>query len=155
MVDGDDGTSLADALGVDFDGGGGEGGVDRVDGDGVVGVGRAARCGCGVSLPSGWKGGERGKRDVLARDINDDAQSTISPSLGDEFRSDKLGNRLGEVDAVDENVDVEDFGEGTALGGLGHIPLDDIFPILPRRREQDDQEGRERTKRRTRQHRPS
>lgn len=42
VVDGDDGTSLADALGVDFNGGGGEGGVDRVDGDGVVGVGRAA-----------------------------------------------------------------------------------------------------------------
>lgn len=61
MVDGDDGTSLADALGVDFDGGGGEGGVDRVDGDGVVGVGRAARCGCGVSLSSGWKGGREGK----------------------------------------------------------------------------------------------
>lgn len=46
MVDGDDGTSLADALGVDFNGGGGEGGVDRVDGDGVVGVGRAEEGGC-------------------------------------------------------------------------------------------------------------
>lgn len=45
MVDGDDGTSLADALGVDFNGGGGEGGVDRVNGDGVVGVGRAAEGG--------------------------------------------------------------------------------------------------------------
>lgn len=52
VVDGDDGTSLADALGVDFDGGGGEGGVDRVDGDGVVGVGRAMEG--GVSLRSGF-----------------------------------------------------------------------------------------------------
>lgn len=47
MVDGNDSTSLANALGVDFNGGGGEGGVDRVDGDGVVGVGRAAEGGGG------------------------------------------------------------------------------------------------------------
>lgn len=49
VVDGDDGTSLADALGVDLDGGGGEGGVDRVDGDGVVRVGRTVEGGlaCG------------------------------------------------------------------------------------------------------------
>lgn len=58
VVDGDDGTSLADALGVDFDGGGGEGGVDRVDGDGVVRVGRAAN---GVSLRSGFRKGQGGK----------------------------------------------------------------------------------------------
>lgn len=49
VVDGDDGTSLADSLGVDLDGGGGEGGVDRVDGDGVMRVGRAVEGGlaCG------------------------------------------------------------------------------------------------------------
>ncbi len=43
MIDGDDGTSLADALGVDLDGRGGEGRVDVVNRDGVVGVCRAAR----------------------------------------------------------------------------------------------------------------
>lgn len=74
----------------------------------------------------------REKRDVLARNINDNAQSTIGSSLGDEFRSDKLGNWLGEVDAVDENVDVEDLGKGAALGRLGHIPLDDIFSVYQR-----------------------
>lgn len=128
MVDGNDSTSLADALGVDFNGGGGEGGVDRVDGDGVVRVGRAEEGGF-VSLRSGFFEGKRKKkRDALARDIDDNAQSTISSSFGDEFRSDKLGNRLGEVDAVDENVDIEDFGEWAALGGFGHVPLDDVFP---------------------------
>lgn len=136
VVDGDDGASLADALGVDLDGGGGEGGVDGVDGDGVVGVGRAARRG---AVSSGYiyiyiftQERREKKRDVLARNINDNAQSTIGPSLGDEFRSDKLGNWLGEVDAVDENVDVEDLGKGAALGRLGHIPLDDIFSVYQR-----------------------
>lgn len=82
-----------------------------------------------VSLRSGFLSGKRKKeRDALARDIDDNAQSTISSSFGDEFRSDKLGNRLGEVDAVDENVDIEDFGEWAALGGFGHVPLDDVFP---------------------------
>jgi hypothetical protein len=42
MINGDDGTSLSDPLGVDFDGGFGERGVDVVDGDRVVGVGSAA-----------------------------------------------------------------------------------------------------------------
>ena len=41
MVDGNDGAALAYAVRVDVDGGGGEGGVDRVDGDGVVRVGGA------------------------------------------------------------------------------------------------------------------
>ena len=41
VVDGNDGAALAYAVRVDVDGGGGEGGVDRVDGDGVVRVGGA------------------------------------------------------------------------------------------------------------------
>lgn len=41
MINGDDCTSLSDALGVDLDGGLGEGSVDVVDWDRVVGVGGA------------------------------------------------------------------------------------------------------------------
>lgn len=47
MVDRDDGAALANTLGVDLDRGLGEGGVNRVDGDGVVGVGGAV-----LSVPS-------------------------------------------------------------------------------------------------------
>jgi hypothetical protein len=42
MINRDDGTSLSDALGIDFDGGLGERSVDVVDGDRVVRVGGAA-----------------------------------------------------------------------------------------------------------------
>lgn len=85
------------------------------------------------------EGEEKKERDALARDIDDNAQSTIRSSFGDEFRSDKLGNRLGEVDAVDENVDIEDFGEWTALGRFGHVPLDDVFPNYQQGVSQDDE----------------
>jgi hypothetical protein len=43
MINGDDGTSLSDALGVNLDGGFRERGVDVVDRDRVVGVGCATR----------------------------------------------------------------------------------------------------------------
>jgi len=41
MINRDDCTSLSDALGVDLDGGLGEGGVDVVDWNRVVGIGGA------------------------------------------------------------------------------------------------------------------
>lgn len=82
--------------------------------------------------------GREKERDALARDIDDNAQSTIRSSFGDEFRGDKLGNRLGEVDAVDENVDIKDFGEWTALGRFGHVPLDDVFPNYQQGVSEDD-----------------
>lgn len=80
----------------------GEGGVDVVDWDGVVGVGG------------------------VARDIADNAQATRvgGQRLGvDEGRD--LG---GEVDAVDENVRLDNLLVGTRLGrGLGKIPLEDVL----------------------------
>ena len=43
--------------------------------------------------------------DSLARDIDDDRETTGITGLSDEFGGDELGDRLGEVDAVDEDVD--------------------------------------------------
>ena len=41
----------------------------------------------------------------LARDINDNGQPARLAGLGDKVGRDKLGNGLGEVDAVDKDVD--------------------------------------------------
>lgn len=43
MINGNNGTSSSDALGVDIDGWRGESGVDTVNWNGVVRVGRTAR----------------------------------------------------------------------------------------------------------------
>jgi len=79
-----------------------EGGVDVVDGDGVVGVGG------------------------VAGDVTDDAQAArlSRQRLGvDEGRD--LG---GEVDAVDEDIRLNDLLVRARLGGgLLDIPLDDVF----------------------------
>ena len=100
MVDADDaeGQAVA-ALGQrDGDGGLAEGGVDVVDGDGVVRVGG------------------------VAGDVADDAEAAGGGGEGlgvDEGRD--LG---GEVDAVDEDVGLDDFLVGAGLGGgFGEVPL--------------------------------
>ena len=79
-----------------------EGGVDVVDGDGVVGVGG------------------------VARDIADDAQAArlSRQRLG----VDERRNLGGEVDAVDEDIRLDDLLVRARLGGgLLDIPLDDVF----------------------------
>jgi len=101
MVDGDDGQSRSVALDMDTDGRLVEGGVDVVDGNGVVWV-------CGV-----------------AAHIADDAElalGRLQALLVDERR-----NRLGEVDAVDEHVRLDDLRVGSVtLLGLWQIPLLDL-----------------------------
>lgn len=80
----------------------GEGGVDVVDGDGVVRVGG------------------------VARDVADDAQATrlSRQRLG----VDEGGDLGGEVDAVDEDVRLDDLLVWARLGGgLLDVPLDDVF----------------------------
>jgi hypothetical protein len=42
---------------------------------------------------------------LLARDVDDDAQSPVLSSLGDEIGRQELGDRGGQVDAVDKDVD--------------------------------------------------
>jgi hypothetical protein len=70
---------------LDLDGDSGilEGGVDGVDGDGVVRV-------CGV-----------------ARDVDDNGE--VAALLGEEFLVDERGNGLGEVDGVEEDISLGDL----------------------------------------------
>ena len=80
----------------------GEGGVDVVDGDGVVGVGG------------------------VAGDVADDAQAA---RIGGQRLGIDEGRDLGgEVDAVDEDIGLDDLLVRSGLGGgLWEIPLEDVF----------------------------
>lgn len=76
-----------------------KGGVDRVDGDRIVGVGG------------------------VARDIDNDGQvALVVEHLGGEER----GDGLVKVDTVDKDLGLEDAGEGASGLGLGHVPLDNL-----------------------------
>lgn len=81
-----------------------KGGVDAIDGYGVV-----------------WVGG-------VAADINNDPQTPVLSGRNNGIPGDKVRDLRGEIDAVDEDVYVENLREGSALGGLVHIPLDDVVP---------------------------
>jgi hypothetical protein len=48
--------------------------------------------------------------------------------LGHKLGGNELGDGLREVDAVDENINVDNLLERSTLGSLCHIPLDDIVP---------------------------
>lgn len=101
VVDGDDGQRRPVALDVDGDGGLVEGGVDVVDGDGVVGVGG------------------------VAGDIADDAQ--LAGGALEAGAVDKGRDGLGQVDAVDENVRLDNLRvRAVARLGLGQVPLLDL-----------------------------
>lgn len=71
---------------------------------------------------------------------------------------------MGEVDAVDKDVDyeagmpevsdgrgsagwggrtIEDLLEGTAFGGLGHVPLEDVLAVCPFGQTGDHKEHKE------------
>lgn len=86
---------------VDLDGGLVKGGGNGVDRNGVVGVG-------GVS-----------------RNVDNDLQLSIS--LIQSFKVGEGRNGLRQVNAVDKDVGVSNLLEGTTLGGLSHIPLDDVL----------------------------
>ncbi len=78
-----------------------ESGVDVVDGNGVVGVG------------------------CVAADIADDAELAVGRL--EALAVDKGRDGLGEVDAVDEDVRLDDLGvRAVTLLGLGEIPLLDV-----------------------------
>jgi hypothetical protein len=101
VVDGDDGEGGPVAGDVDLDGGLVEGGVDVVDGDGVVGIGG------------------------VAADVADDAE--LAGGRLQALAVDKGWDGLGEVDAVDEDVRLDDVGVGAlALLGLCEVPLLDV-----------------------------
>lgn len=101
MVDGDDGQRGPVTLDIDLDGGLVECGVDVVDGNGVVGVGG------------------------VAADVADDAE--LAAGALEARAVDKRRDGLGQVDAVDEDVRLDDLRvRPVALLGLGQIPLLDL-----------------------------
>lgn len=101
MVNRDDGQRGPVALDVNLDGGLVEGGVDVVDGDGVVRVGG------------------------VAADVADDAE--VAAGALEALAVDKGRDGLGQVDAVDEDVRLDDLGVGpVARLGLGQVPLLDL-----------------------------
>lgn len=63
----------------------------------------------------------------LARNVNNDREAAALTGLSHELGGDELGDGLREVDAVDEDVNVEDLLERSALRGLGHVPLDNVL----------------------------
>lgn len=101
MVDRDDTQRRPIALNIDLDSRLVERGVDVVDGDGVVGVRR------------------------IAANIADHAE--LAARRLEALAVDKGRDGLGQVDAVDEDVRLDDLGvRAVALLGLGQIPLLDL-----------------------------
>ena len=101
VVDGDDRELRPVALDIDLDSGLVECGVDVVDRDGVVGV--------------------RG----VAAHVADNAELAVGAL--EALAVDEGRDGLGKVDAVDEDVRLDDLGvRAVALLGLGQIPLLDL-----------------------------
>ena len=69
MVDGNDGTAFTDAVCVDVDGGFGEGGVDAVDGDGVVRVGGAVMLALINGARREGEGGQNVRREQFSEQV--------------------------------------------------------------------------------------
>jgi hypothetical protein len=63
----------------------------------------------------------------IAADVNQDRKGTRSSF--DHVLSDEGWNFGGEIDAVNKNVVLKDFLEGTTHAGFVDIPLDDVFSI--------------------------
>ena len=63
----------------------------------------------------------------VAADVGDDGNLA---TLGQALRVQKGRNGLHEIDAVHEDVRVQNLGEGASLGGLCHVPANDILTVL-------------------------
>lgn len=61
----------------------------------------------------------------VARDVADDGELALG--RGERLLVKERRDRLGQVDAVDEDVGLDDFAERAALGRLRHVPLDDLL----------------------------
>ena len=81
-----------------------KGGVDAVDGDGVVRIRR------------------------VATDVDDDTQSPPWARSGDLLLRQERRYGRTQIDAVDKYVSVQDLLERTALRSLLQVPLQDIVP---------------------------
>lgn len=92
---------MGDILDVNPNGRVVEGGINIINRDWVVGVGS------------------------VARDIAHDAEVPVGNVQAGQV--DKVGDLLGEVNAVDKDVRLDNLGEGSALSGLRHIPLENVL----------------------------
>ena len=97
------GRLLKDLLEFDWDGRIREGGIDIINGYGIERIG-------GVTA-----------------DIHDDGQSSRLTRCGDLFFCEEGANVRREINAVDEDIDVEDLLEWPTLGCLRQIPLEDVI----------------------------
>lgn len=79
---------------------------------------------CGIDIVN-WDGIEG--IGSIAADVDDNRQLSRFPSRGNGGMIDEVRDLRGEVNAVDKDVDVENLSEGTALGSLCQIPLEDII----------------------------
>ena len=128
MVDGDDRHPMVTFTDLDLDGRFGERGVyGRVDGDRVVRVGGATKTVShlqpsilGNTSAGAWR---RRYGDSLARNIDDHSQSTFRTLFLDKLVGQEFGNRSGQVNTVDKDVDCNDriewFDQSSKESGLG------------------------------------
>ena len=77
------------------------------------------------------RNGVEGVSGVTA-DIDNDCEAPRVPCFLEQLRRDEWWDSRGEVDAIDENVDVKDLGERPALNRFLHVPLEDVVPTKHR-----------------------
>ena len=90
------------SLELDGDGRVREGGIDRINGYRIERIGG------------------------ITADVHDDGQPPRLARRVDLIVGEEGRDGRGEVDAVDKEIDVEDFLERTALGRLRQVPLEDV-----------------------------
>ena len=74
-----------------------------------------------------WNGIKRVRR--VAADIDDHPQPTSWASSIDLLMGHEWGYLRAQVNAIDENVNVQDLLEWSALGGFIQVPLENVVPI--------------------------
>jgi hypothetical protein len=63
----------------------------------------------------------------IAAHIHDDLEATAWTGVVDEVVGNEVRDRCGEVDAVDEDVNIKDLLERTTLRSLCHVPLHNVI----------------------------
>lgn len=94
----------------------------KLDGDGRIREG-------GIDVVNGY-GIER--IGGVAADIHDEGQPPRLTRRFDLFFCDERRDGRGEVDAVDEDINVQDFLERATLGRLRQVPFEDVIPEVTR-----------------------
>ena len=66
----------------------------------------------------------------VTADIDNNCEAPRVPCFFEQLRRDERWDSRGEVNAIDENVDIEDLWERAALSRFLHIPLEDVVPTM-------------------------